>query len=245
MPQVSTSKLPSPQRASGVFMAKNKAKGAPESAAGAGAGADGYQVPDLKPGQYHINEIIIKRSRFITTIAHTASVDEAKTFIETIAAQHAEANHNCFAFNATAPGSTAFCGCSDDGEPKGTAGQPMLNVVLHCGVGELTAVVTRYFGGVLLGTGGLVKAYQGSVKEALTMLPTCERMIAAKLVVALEHRFLPKFKYILPNFRATLVKEDYGANVLVEVILPQTELEHLERTLVDLTNGSVKIIARS
>lgn len=219
-------------------MAKNKAKGAADT-------ADGYLVPDLKPGQYHVHEIIIKRSRFITTIAHTASVDEAKAFIETISAQHAEANHNCFAFNATAPSSTAFCGCSDDGEPKGTAGQPMLNVVLHCGVGELTAVVTRYFGGVLLGTGGLVKAYQGSVKEALETLPTCERMIAAKLVAEIEHRYLPKFKYLLPSMRATLVKEDYGANVLVEVILPQSELEHLERTLTDLTNGSVKIIARS
>lgn len=220
-------------------MAKNKAKGSTPGS------ADGYLVPDLKPGQYHIHEVIIKRSRFITTIAHTASVDEAKAFIEEISTLHAAANHNCFAFNATAPGSTAFCGCSDDGEPKGTAGQPMLNVVLHCGVGELTAVVTRYFGGVLLGTGGLVKAYQGSVKEALETLPTCERMIAAKLVAELEHRFVPKFKYLLPNFRATLVKEDYGANVLVEVILPQSECEKLERTLVDLTNGAVKIIARS
>ena len=230
-------------------MAKNKAKGAAAGAAagaeGAGKSAVGYMVPDLKPGQYHVHEIIIKRSRFITTIAHTASVDEAKAFIEEISAQHAEANHNCFAFNATAPGSTAFCGCSDDGEPKGTAGQPMLNVVLHCGVGELTAVVTRYFGGVLLGTGGLVKAYQGSVKEALETLPTCERMIAAKLVLALEHRFLPKFKYLLPNYRATLVKEDYGANVMVEVILPQSERDNLERTLVDLTNGALKVIARS
>ena len=96
-------------------------------AAGSGAGAvsvskggDSYMVPALAEGLYHVHEEIIKRSRFITTIAHTASVEEAKAFIATITAQNPDANHNCFAFNATAPGSTAFCGCSDDGEPKGT-----------------------------------------------------------------------------------------------------------------------------
>ena len=212
--------------------------------AGAGAGgSDGYLVPDLKRGQYHVHEVIIKRSRFITTIAHTASVDEAKAFIEEISAKYSDANHNCFAFNATAPNSTAYCGCSDDGEPKGTAGQPMLNVVLHCGVGELTAVVTRYFGGVLLGTGGLVKAYQGSVKEALETLPTCERMIAAHMSIGLEHRFVPKFRYILPRYRATILKESFENIAYFDLVLPQHERENLARELVDLTSGSVKIIA--
>lgn len=206
--------------------------------------ADSYLVPDLKPQQYHVNEIIIKRSRFITTIAHTASVEEAKAFIETISAQYADANHNCFAYNATAPLSTAFCGCSDDGEPKGTAGHPMLNVVLHCGVGELTAVVTRYFGGVLLGTGGLVKAYQDSVKEALLTLPTCERMIAAHISLGIDHRYVPKFMHMLPRYRASIVKDNYAEIAYFDVVLPEHEAANLERELVDLTKGSVKIIAK-
>lgn len=205
---------------------------------------DSYLVPDLKPGQYHVNEIVIKRSRFITTIAHTASVEEAKAFIEEVSTVYEDARHNCFAFNATAPNSTAFCGCSDDGEPKGTAGQPMLNVVLHCGVGELCAVVTRYFGGVLLGTGGLVKAYQGSVQEALATLPTTERMIAAKLSLGLEHRYIQKFQYMLPRYRATIVKENYAEVAYFDVVLPVHEADNLERELTDLTKGSVKIIAK-
>lgn len=216
-----------------------------DNSTGNKGGGDGYQVPDLKPGQYHINEIVIKRSRFITTVAHTATADEAKAFIEEISLLHKEANHNCFAFNAAAPGSTAYCGCSDDGEPKGTAGQPMLNVVLHCGVGELSVVVTRYFGGVLLGTGGLVKAYQGSVQEALKTLPVCERMIATRICLSLEHRYIPKFKHMLPGFRATVLKEEYGAEVFVELILPQSEADALERELVDMTRGAVKIITRT
>lgn len=205
---------------------------------------DSYLVPDLKPQQYHVNELIIKRSRFITTIAHTASVDEAKAFIETISNQYADANHNCFAYNATAPLSTAFCGCSDDGEPKGTAGHPMLNVVLHCGVGELTAVVTRYFGGVLLGTGGLVKAYQDSVKAALETMPTCECMIAAYLSLGLDHRYVPKFMHLLPKYRASIAKENYAEIAYFDVVLPQHEADNLERELIDLTKGSLKLIAK-
>lgn len=210
----------------------------------ASASADGYLVPELKPQQYHVNELIIKRSRFITTIAHTASVDEAKAFIETISQQYADANHNCFAYNATAPLSTAYCGCSDDGEPKGTAGRPMLNVVLHCGIGELSVVVTRYFGGVLLGTGGLVKAYQDSVKEALATLPTCERMIAACVTISLDHKYVTKLKYVLPQYRATITKEEYAQSAFFDIVLPQQEADNLERDLVELSKGSVRFIAR-
>lgn len=216
---------------------------------GAGAGAvngasgDTYLVPDLVTGQCHEHEIVIKRSRFITSIGHTASVEEAKEFIALISERYADARHNCFAFNATAPNSTAYCGCSDAGEPKGTAGQPMLNVILHCGVGELTAVVTRYFGGILLGTGGLVKAYQGSVKEALETLPTCERMIAAHLSIGMEHRYVPKFRYVLPNYRATIEKENFAEIAYFDLKLPQHAAELLLRELNELTKGSLKVIA--
>lgn len=216
-------------------MAQAKAQSAP---------ADSYLVPDLKPMEYHVNEIIVKRSRFITTIAHTASVDEAKAFIETISNQYSDARHNCFAYNATAPLSTAFCGCSDDGEPKGTAGQPMLTVVLHCGVGELTAVVTRYFGGVLLGTGGLVKAYQDSVKLALETLPTCERMIASHINLGIDHRYVPKFMHILPRYRATVINNYYAEIAYFDVMLPQHEADNFERELTELTKGTLKIITR-
>ena len=141
--------------------------------------ADTYRVPDLAPGTFHRTEQIIKKSRFITSVAHTKTPEEAKQFIEKIRQEFADATHNCWAFNASAAGSTTQIGASDDGEPHGTAGKPMLTVLVHCEIGELTAVVTRYFGGTLLGTGGLVKAYQSSVRQALETLPTCKRLSSA------------------------------------------------------------------
>lgn len=201
-----------------------------------------YLVPDLQPNVYHEHEIIIKRSRFITTIAHTASVDEAKAFIETISLKYKDATHNCFAYNATEPGSTAFCGCSDDGEPKGTAGQPMLNVILHCNIGEITAVVTRYFGGILLGTGGLVKAYQGSVKEALQNLPSCEHMIARYITIAFDHKFVPSFKHILPKYRASIEKEFFEQLAYFQIKLPFDLCEEFKQVLIGLTKGQLTIL---
>lgn len=123
--------------------------------------ADRYNVPNLAAGEIHRAEETIHRSRFIVTMARVSSPEEAKAFIDSIRAEHDQATHNCWAYVAGEPGSTAQIGASDDGEPKGTAGRPMLTVLLHCGVGEIAAVVTRYFGGILLGTGGLVRAYQG------------------------------------------------------------------------------------
>lgn len=202
-----------------------------------------YQVPALKNGQVHQHEIIIKRSRFITSIAHTSSVEAAKKFIADVSAEHAGANHNCFAYNAVRPGSTAFCGCSDDGEPHGTAGQPMLNVVLHCGIGELTAVVTRYFGGILLGTGGLVKAYQDSVKQALQDLPVTERMIPAYVTCQLDHRTSGLIPRMLADFRAEILQQTYGATeVTTVVMLPHSRAQEWTAILSDRSKGRGKFV---
>lgn len=133
-----------------------------------------YMVPALNDGEVFRNELVIKKSRFIASVGHTKGVDEAEAFLNKIRREFPDARHNCHAFNAGRGNETAFIGCSDDGEPKGTAGRPMLNVLVHSGVGEITVVVTRYFGGILLGTGGLVRAYQDSVKEVLDKLPLKE-----------------------------------------------------------------------
>lgn len=128
---------------------------------------EGYLVPDLPSGGFFREEETVKRSRFIVTVGRAASPEAAHAFIEKIREEHSQATHNCWAFNAGEPGSTAQVGASDDGEPKGTAGRPMLTAVLHSGIGEVVVVVTRYFGGILLGTGGLVRAYQGSAQLGL------------------------------------------------------------------------------
>ena len=196
-----------------------------------------FQVPALAVGQVHSREIIVKKSRFITTIGHTAGMEECRAFIATVSAQYADATHNCYAFNGSAPGSTAICGCSDDGEPHGTAGQPMLNVVLHCGLGELTAVVTRYFGGTLLGTGGLVKAYQDAVKTALADLPTAERMVPAYLDIVIEHSQVGLLKKLLPDFNAQILKQGFGAQASFTLLLPQAKASAFAALLADKTKG--------
>lgn len=200
-----------------------------------------YPVPALKAGAVHVNELVIKKSRFITTIGHTPDADSARGFIAAVAAQYADANHNCFAYNASRPGSTAFCGCSDDGEPHGTAGQPMLNVVLHCGIGEITAVVTRYFGGILLGTGGLVRAYQDSVRQALLNLPVGERMIPAVLEISLDHALIGFLQYQLPQFRAEIIAQSYGSTAQLTVRLPRRRAQEFAALICDKSRGRAQI----
>src|SRR5574344_77969 len=150
--------------------------------------SDTYLVPDLAKDEIHRTELVIKKSRFIASAARTHGVDEAKAFIDKITKEFSDARHNCFAYNADKPATSGYAGCSDDGEPHGTAGQPMLTVVLHSDVGELTVVVTRYFGGILLGTGGLVKAYQDSVKQGIDTLEIEDMVITKDYSLTIDHK---------------------------------------------------------
>ena len=109
----------------------------------------------------------IKKSRFITMLAHTDGVEAAKAFVESVRAEHPDARHHCVAWVAGAPDDSQQLGFSDDGEPAGTAGKPMLAQLMGSGVGEITAVVVRYYGGILLGTGGLTHAYSDAAKLAV------------------------------------------------------------------------------
>src|SRR5215203_4399750 len=135
------------------------------------------------PARRHRVEEEINRSHFISTVAYTPSVEAARTFIAEVGAEFHDASHNCWAYVVGPPGSTGQVGMSDDGEPHGTAGRPMLTVLLHSGLGDLCVVVTRYFGGTLLGKGGLVKAYSGGVQLALADLPTTERVPKSQLEI--------------------------------------------------------------
>ena len=116
----------------------------------------------LIPAQTFRNTEEIKHSRFITTVGHAPTVEAARSFVTQISQEFSDASHNCWAY-VVGPGTTSQIGMSDAGEPHGTAGRPMLMVLSHSGVGDICAVVTRYFGGKLLGKGGLVKAYSGGV----------------------------------------------------------------------------------
>lgn len=193
------------------------------------------------PAQVHRVEEEIDRSRFITTVAHTPAVEQAREFIAAQRVEFGDASHNCWAYVIGSPGSTAQMGYSDDGEPHGTAGKPMATVLLHSGVGDITAVVTRYFGGILLGKGGLVRAYSGGVKLALETLPLAQHVPTVGLLVVLDYGSVAPMQRLLPVFEAQVVAEDYGADVTYRLRLPEERARDLERALIDLTGGQVLV----
>lgn len=193
----------------------------------------GYPIPAAR----HRTEQVISRSRFITTLAHTPDAAAARAFFDSVRAEFADATHNCWAFVAGPPGNTAAIGMSDAGEPHGTAGRPMLDVLVHSGVGEIGAVVTRYYGGTKLGTGGLVKAYGGSVSHALATLPTILRVDRITTYVAVGYGDVETLRRVLNEFGADLVAESYAENVNYEAAVPAYALDDFCAAVTERTAG--------
>lgn len=200
-----------------------------------------YNIPDLRPGEVFRVEQTIKRSRFIASVGHTPGVEEAKAFIEQIKAEFEDARHNCWAYCAGAAGSTHRIGASDDGEPHGTAGRPMLTAVTHSGIGEVTVVVTRYFGGILLGTGGLVKAYQSSVKMALEAVPTRIRTKTKRIKFSVEHRFVNQVLRKIETANGRILEKNFDMDADFDVEIPEDLAETFAKELEELTRGALLI----
>ena len=196
-----------------------------------------YPIPAAPPDQPWRTELVIRRSRFITHCAHTPGPEAARAFMESIRREHAAATHNCWAFVGGAPGHSGQVGFSDDGEPHGTAGRPMLQVLLHCGIGEICMVVTRYFGGVKLGTGGLVRAYQDSVRENLLTLPQAERVPSLLLDVTLAYAHVDRVRRLLPEFEAVVLAEEYGAEANLRLRLPEARQAPFVEAVAARTDG--------
>ena len=200
-----------------------------------------YPIPHLPPEGMHRTESVIRRSRFIASTAHTPGNEAARAFVERIRREFPDATHNCWAFVAGAPGHTAQVGFSDDGEPHGTAGRPMLTALLHGGVGELACVVTRYFGGVKLGTGGLVRAYQGAVQENLESLPRRERIVPARLHAIVDYPHVDRLRRLLPDFEATVEEEVFTADAAFMVLLPEERAAAFALALAEHTDGAALV----
>lgn len=199
-----------------------------------------YPVPAAQPHAPHESELVIRRSRFLARTAHAPSSEAARAFIEGIRRANADATHNCWAFVAGAPGHTGQVGSSDDGEPHGTAGRPMLQILLHSGIGEVAVVVTRWFGGVKLGTGGLVRAYQDSVRENLAGLVTQERVSQTRLRVMLAYAHLDAVHRLLPSFEARIVHEEYLEQASLGLMLPEEHCQAFAAALAGLSNGAAR-----
>ncbi|NAW70013.1 YigZ family protein [Vibrio sp. V27_P1S3P104] len=183
----------------------------------------------------------IKKSRFITYLAHTPSIEAAKAFIATIKARHVDARHNCSAFIAGPPENSTLWGCSDDGEPSGTAGKPMLAQLAGSGIGEITAVVTRYYGGIRLGTGGLVKAYGGGVQQALKRLQINEKKITTKLSLTLDYNLLALAQSIMEQYEAVQIEAQYGEMVAIIIELPCVAVDVFTQNIINKSSAKILV----
>ncbi len=192
------------------------------------------------PARTHRVEEEVRRSRFITTIARAGSGEEAAATIRQVSEEFADANHNCWAYVAGPPGSTDRIGMSDAGEPHGTAGRPMLGVLLHSGVGEIVAVVTRYFGGTKLGTGGLVRAYAGCVQHALESLPVGERVDRVTVRVAVEYARVSSVQQLFAAFEVEVVSQTFEADARFELRLPGANADAFRQAVLDVTRGQAR-----
>lgn len=197
-----------------------------------------YPVPAASPEAPHCSETVVRRSRFLAQCARADSPASARAFVESVRQRHSDATHNCWAFAAGAPGDTARIGASDDGEPRGTAGRPMLQVLLHSGIGELCMVVTRWFGGVKLGTGGLVRAYQDAVRENLAGLVCVERVPQARAELLLDYGHLDAARRQLPALEAVVEGEDYAERACLRLRLPCERVDALRALAASVSNGS-------
>lgn len=182
-------------------------------------------------------EEVIQRSRFLTALAHAPTPEAAHHFLQTLRDEFPDATHHCWAFVAGPPGSTAAIGMSDDGEPHGTAGRPMLTTLLHSGVGEVAAVCVRWYGGTKLGTGGLSRAYSGGVKAALEHLDVEARVDRARIEIVVGYPHVDGLQRLLDEMDGLQVDERYGGEVRYLVDLPEVRLAAFERALADLTQG--------
>lgn len=195
----------------------------------------------LIPQSLAIFEEEIKKSRFITYLQHTEGLAAAKAFLAEIKAQHPQARHWCWATVAGSPTDSQQYGFSDDGEPSGTAGKPMLNYLLGSQIGEITAVVVRYYGGIQLGTGGLVKAYGGGVKNALALLDTERKVQRTTFYLLCEYDQFKSVQHILENYDIEMLDQQFSAQVALTLAIPPVDEARLQAELTDRFAGKLSL----
>ncbi len=186
-----------------------------------------------------VGELIEKKSRFIATVMPCESEEAALAFIESLKKKYWDARHNCSAY--TIGTRHEITHCSDDGEPAKTAGRPMLDVLLNEDVHNVCVVVTRYFGGILLGTGGLVRAYQGAVKEGLANSILIEKQLGIRLRVTTDYNNIGKLQYLFASEDCAVLSTEYTDAVAVRILVSPERLPALMEKITEVTSGSAGI----
>lgn len=189
---------------------------------------------------YASDEFVERKSRFIGHIAPAASESQAQDFIARISHEHRDASHNVYAYILREGGLSR---CSDNGEPQGTGGVPVLEVLRKEGLTDVCAVVTRYFGGILLGTGGLVRAYSHGAKLAVDAAQVLNMSPCTELTVTCDYAFYGKLTYILPDYHIRTQGSDFGEQITLSLLIRSDRLEAFRKALTELSNGQVEAIS--
>ncbi len=191
------------------------------------------------PAEETRTEIRVSNSRFIATAAPVFTVDAAKTFIKKIKHEFSDASHNVPAF-LIGHGSSVTAHCNDDGEPSGTAGRPMLAVIQGSGLGDIVVVVTRYFGGTKLGTGGLVRAYGDAVKAVLEQLPLAEKVPTHTVMMAIPYPLYEQVKLLVQAQNGLVLDEEFAADVTITAQFAVNQLADFQNALRELSHGRLE-----
>nr|WP_317365488.1 YigZ family protein [uncultured Blautia sp.] len=184
-------------------------------------------------------EIVEKKSRFIATVRPVKNEEEALAFLEEMKKKYWDARHNCFVYSVGL--NREYTRCSDDGEPSGTAGRPMLDVILGEDIYNVAVVVTRYFGGVLLGTGGLVRAYSKAVQEGLAASRIIEKRRGISMKVTTDYTGIGKIQYIAGERSIPILNSEYTDKVVLELLIPLDETEAVQKAVTEGTNGRARM----
>nr|WP_177297875.1 YigZ family protein [uncultured Blautia sp.] len=184
-------------------------------------------------------EITEKKSRFIATVRPVKTEEEALAFLEEMKKKYWDARHNCFVYSVGL--NREYTRCSDDGEPSGTAGRPMLDVILGEDIYNVAVVVTRYFGGVLLGTGGLVRAYSKAVQEGLAASRIIEKRRGIALKVTTDYTGIGKIQYIAGERNIPILNSEYTDKVVLELLIPSEYVDAVQKAVTEGTNGRARM----
>jgi uncharacterized YigZ family protein len=195
----------------------------------------------LIPAREARAEIIVVNSRFITTAAPVFTVDEAKAFVARIKREFADASHNVAAY-LIGHGATVIAHCNDDREPSGTAGRPALAVLRGSGLGDVAVVVTRYFGGTKLGTGGLVRAYGDGVRAVLAVLPRAAKVAAHTALIATPYGFFERLRLLIAAHHGKTLNEDFGTDVVVTAQFSVDRFPGFQEALREKSSGTLEAV---
>jgi uncharacterized YigZ family protein len=194
-----------------------------------------YSIPLTEVRREHT----VANSRFIATLAPVANVVEARAFIARLKGEFADASHNVSAY-FIGGGNTVTEFCSDDGEPPGTAGKPALAVLRGSGLGDVAVVITRYFGGTLLGTGGLVKAYTESTQMVVNAVGRGKRVSVHIAMLAISYSFLERVRTLVVLRHGKILGEDFAADVTITVQIPAGSFDSFQKELRELSAGKIQ-----